>query len=311
MLHPARAWALLVGGLVIRTLGVLMDQHQLTLWGAVLEWIGGVSVAIDFAQLLAQRSASGKQRDPAILVAVGLAAIGLPVGLGADTLGVAGVSLVGSQIGVLMGDLRYSRTHGIDDVRPTLPALLSDAHTRTARTDCNVLLECGRIDPTMCGLVIGQEGIARLGGAVQGVGILGALVALRLLESRRVPTGFARLLWRDPTAWMGAIAYGWFAVVAVLVMCNAVVERRWAVALERHLLGVGYVLTLIFAVGSHLLLGCAGQRLRVPHGGWLLLAAALGMTSLRSLAALTAGYPSVFVRSLADLPGMAAMAVFA
>lgn len=103
MMHPTQGWVLLFGGMAICTLGVLLGQSELALLGAVMKSVGGASVASDFARLVAQRPASGKERDPAVLVAIGLTAVALPLKLGADTLGIAGASSVGTQLGILLG----------------------------------------------------------------------------------------------------------------------------------------------------------------------------------------------------------------
>lgn len=311
MMHPLRSWVLLFGGMAIRTLGVFLGQYELVLLGAITESVGGASVAIDFARLVAQRPASGKERDPAVLLAIGLTAVALPLGLGADTLGIAGASSVGTQLGVLLG------FYGV--VVPVALAMSGRLFPLYFRTRIpnrgglagTILLNLVGLVLRCFGVVIGHGESVRLGGAVQGLGILGAIVALRLLEPRRALTGVTRVLWHDPTAWMATIAYGWFAVAAIWLIGTAVAESGRAVTLEWHLIGVGYLLTLIFAVGSHLLPGFAGQRSRAPRAGWLLLVVALGMTSLRLLAALTSGGLSSVAGSLAGLFGMGAMAVFA
>ena len=311
MMHPLRSWVLLFGGMAIRTLGVFLGQYELVLLGAITESVGGAAVAIDFARLVAQRPASGKERDPAVLLAIGLTAVALPLGLGADTLGIAGASSVGTQLGVFLG------FYGV--VVPVALAMSGRLFPLYFRTRIpnrgglagTILLNLVGLVLRCFGVVIGHGESVRLGSAVQGLGILGAIVALRLLEPRRALTGVTRVLWHDPTAWMATIAYGWFAVAAIWLIGTAVAESGRAVALEWHLIGVGYLLTLIFAVGSHLFPGFAGQRLRVSRAGWLLLVVVLGMTSLRLLVALTSGGLSSVAGSLAGLFGMGAMAVFA
>ncbi|MCX2726336.1 NnrS family protein [Thermomicrobium sp. 4228-Ro] len=309
-----RAWtafALLFGGLLIVLVGVITAVRSLLAFGSVAEVTGAVFVVGEFASLLYRRGESRKGNDPALITALGSAALALPLAYSVSLLPTWQLSPAGVQASYVLA------FYGVlVPVALAMSGRLFPLYFRTrlpARRSLAlwIALEVVGLYVRLGGVAFAWNGGVRLGCALQATGILGAIVALRMLEPREKRAASARVLWRDPTAWLVHIAYLSLALCALALL--RAVWPGWMPpqSLEWHLLGVGYVTCLIAGVGAHLLPGFARQRPRSQYASWVVLISLTGALVLRLWAVLARGSSVAVSGAAAGVLGLAAMVVFA
>lgn len=127
------------------------------------------------------------------------------------------------------------------------------------------------------GLLARMSGLRVAGEVLLACGVLAGILALQVFTRRRALPRERRSAWLDPLNLLVTSAHGWLALAALALLGRnlappgaSLVPRSLDV--EWHLLGAGYVTLLILSVGSNLLPGFGGQRLRWPHASWALLA---------------------------------------
>lgn len=160
------------------------------------------------------------------------------------------------------------------------------------------------------GMLVSTEPLRAAGEALLGCGLLAGIAALQVFAPRRPLPRDQRSAWLDPLNLLATSAHGWLALAALALLGRLALPRASLVPrsldLEWHLLGAGYVTLLILAVGSHLLPGFGGQRLRWPRASWALLA--LGNVAVAGRLALSLAPAAPLAGWLGAIAGPAAMA---
>ncbi len=127
----------------------------------------------------------------------------------------------------------------------------------------------------VAGLLARASELRVAGEALLACGVLVGILSLQVFSRRRQLPGARGSAWRDPLNLLATSAHGWLALAAVALLSRQMPLSRSLLPspdAEWHLLGAGYVTLLILAVGSHLLPGFGGRRLRWSWASWALLA---------------------------------------
>ena len=167
------------------------------------------------------------------------------------------------------------------------------------------------------GLLAPTSGLRVAGEVLLACGVLAGILALQVFTRRRTLSRERRSAWLDPLNLLVTSAHGWLALAALVLLGRnlappgaSLVPRSLDV--EWHLLGAGYVTLLILAVGSHLLPGFGGQRLRWPWASWALLILGNSFVVGRLASGLFPGSaPARWLASGAGPLAMAALLLFA
>ncbi len=126
----------------------------------------------------------------------------------------------------------------------------------------------------VAGLLARASELPFAGEALLACGVLVGILSLQVFSRRRQLPGAHGSAWLDPLNLLATSAHGWLALVVVALLSRQLPQSRSLLRspdAEWHLVGVGYVTLLILAVGSHLLPGFGGRRLRWPWVSWALL----------------------------------------
>jgi len=306
------AFILLFGGLLVVLLGFMTGIRSLVVFGAVGEGVGAACVVGEFANLLRRRKEPGKGSDPAMLAALGSTALALPLAYVTQLLSALRMSLSSVQLSYMLA------FYGVlVPVALAMSSRLFPLYFRTRLPERRTL--AAAIVVSVVGLYLRLAGDAsawhggvRLGCALQAAGIVGAIAALRMLAPREKRPAAARVLWRDPTAWLVHIAYASLAADAVALVATVWSGQEPSPSLEWHLVGVGYVTCLIAGVGTQpASRDFARRRPRSQHAGWVLLGLLAGALLLRLWAVVEHGWGAALSGTSAGILGVAAMAVFA
>ncbi|GBD17496.1 hypothetical protein HRbin26_02420 [bacterium HR26] len=169
----------------------------------------------------------------------------------------------------------------------------------------------------MAGLLARTSGLRVAGEVLLACGVLAGILALQVFTRRRALPRERRSAWLDPLNLLVTSAHGWLALAGLALLSRnlappdaSLVPRSLDV--EWHLLGAGYVTLLILAVGSHLLPGFGGQRLRWPWASWALLILGNGFVVGRLAWGLFPGSASAgWLASVAGPLAIAALLLFA
>jgi uncharacterized protein involved in response to NO len=309
-----RAWtafALLFGGLLAVLVGVITAVRLILVFGSVAEVTGAVFVVGEFANLLYRRGESRKGNDPALIAALGSVALALPLAYSVPLLSIRKFSPARVLASYLLGFYGVLVPVALAMSGRLFPLFFRTRLPPRRGLALWIALEAVGLSVRLGGVAFAWNGGVRLGCALQAAGILGAITALRMLEPREKRPAAARVLWRDPTAWLVHIAYLSLALCAV-----ALVRAVWPgwippQSLEWRLLGVGFVTCLIAAVGTHLLPGFARQRPRSQYATWVVLLLLTGALVLRLWAVFASGGSGAVGGAAAGILGLAAMVVFA
>ncbi len=305
------AFALLFGGLWAVLAGSLLAAESLVVAGSVVQVAGACLVVADFFCFYRGRQHRTKGHDPALLAALVVASLSLPLAY------VFRAWAVRDTVRAFV-DLSYLLAfYGVlVPIALTMSGRLFPLYFRTRLPSRGWLafwLGIGSVGLVfrMLGLVSGMANGVRIGSGLQGSAILGAIVALRLVEPRVPRPGAARVLWRDPTAWIVHGAYLCLGVVAFLHLHGLVTGESIPLSLEWHLVGVGYATCLIVGVGMHLLPGFARQRMRSQRVAWVLLLSSFGMVLLRLVPFVGEGVYAALSGTVAGVLGVATVTLFA
>jgi len=283
-----------VVGLLFRMVGVLLLSvgwmHQWSAWLHVLaggfSLIGGSAAVLTVGWLLRQAPPAGKTASRLFTVTVALASLALLLA-----------------VAVLAWGFLYVNDAG------ALPARLDIIETALLLEGFVVpiaLVMATRLFPLFFQLQRPRErwvavsvGLVLLGLACRilglwqggwwvwggqgliGGGMLVGLVGLRLCEPRRQLPRAGRLWYRDPLHWLLLCAHAWLALAGGILLWHGFHFRPAPMMLEWHLVGLGYLVTLVLAVGSHLLPGFLGVRLRSQAASWVLLGLSQGAVLCR------------------------------
>ena len=289
--RPQRGVSWLVGtflfcGLLLRVFGSITDRPPLALVGGGLEFVAFVPAGWDLTRSVARAPFAGKARDPPLLVGVIVAAVALPLGLVADLFAMVGICTSGRVVSVLVGFYSVAVPIAV-----AMTGRLFPLYFRTRVPHRRYLAWALMVTTTglwwRVGALVAEwsDGV-RFGCALQGAGLVGAIMALRLLEPRQIRPAAKRSLWQDPYAWLATLAYTALGIDALLLLGVALGDVQPAPALEWHLVGVGCLMVLISAVGPLLLAGFAGERTGPTWTGWVILRSVATTASLRIGAAL-------------------------
>lgn len=305
------AFALLFGGVWTVLVGSLLAAESLVIAGSAVQVAGACLVVVDFFGFYRRRQHHTKGHDPALLAALVVASISLPL---AHVLRAWAVR----DTGRAFVDLSYLLAfYGVlVPIALAMSGRLFPLYFRTRLPSRGWLAFWSVIGSfgllfRMLGLVSGMANGARIGSGLQSSAIIGAIVALRLLEPRVQRPGAARVLWRDPTAWIVHGAYLCLGAVALLHLWGLVTGTSIPLSLEWHLVGVGYVTCLIVGVGLHLLPGFARQRVRSQRVAWVLLLSSFGMLLLRLVPFVGEGVYAALCGAAAGVLGVATITLFA
>ena len=112
---------------------------------------------------------------------------------------------------------------------------------------------------SICGVLLAVTGFTQVAHWIIGVAAVVAVGAFRLLEPPRQQPKTAGLHPSFPT--FVRIAYVWMVVAAALGVCGVYFDRAhgW-IGASRHALTVGFVSTMVFAIGQRVLPAFAGMR---------------------------------------------------
>lgn len=314
--RPQRGVPWLVGtflfsGILLRVVGSIIDQPRLALVGGGLEFVAFVQAGWDLARSVVQAPVAGKTRDPALVVGVIVAAVALPLGLAADLCAMVGICTSGRVVSVLVGFYGAAVPIAL-----AMTGRLFPLYFRTRVPHRRYLAWALMVTTTglwwRVGALVAEwsDGV-RFGCALQGAGLVGAIMALRLLEPRQVRPAAKRSLWQDPYAWLATLAYTALGADALLLLGATFGDALPAPALEWHLVGVGYLMVLITAVGPLLLAGFAGERTGATWTGWVILGLVVMTASLRIGAALAQGEAARWAGAAAGLVGATTVLLFA
>jgi len=309
--HAWLAFVAFTCGLLSVLFGVLLSQPWLIAVGSLLEAVGALIVASDFLQLLRWQARHGKGKDPVVSTALALAVLALPVSLLGLCSAALGVRASGWTLSYLLAFYGTLVPIALAMSNRLFPLYFRTRLPARGWLSGTLLIAATGLGVRVAGVAVGASTAVRWGCAVQGVGLLGAIAALRLPEPREKRPSAARTLWGDPTAWLAHIAFGSLAVLAVLQLVASGLGWRVPLPLEWHLLGVGFVTALIFGVGTHLLPGFARTRPRSRWAGWCLVAMSLSMLVLRLAAMTTHGTGATLAGAVAGLFGIVSVAIFA
>lgn len=167
------------------------------------------------------------------------------------------------------------------------------------------------------GLLTRTNGLRVAGEVLLACGVLVSILALQVFTRRRALPRERRSAWHDPLNLLATTAYGWLTLVALALLGRNLAPPGASLVprspdLEWHLLGAGYVTLLILAVGSHLLPGFAGQRLRWPWASWAVLILGNGaVVSRLSWGLFPGSAPAGWLASVAGPLAIAALLLFA
>lgn len=290
-------------GMIVHLVGLLAGMRPIALLGTGLETAGAVLVARDLVRLVWTKPTGDKGRDPAVVVAVTSFSLAVPTSLLLEFVSLLPLYSMAHQLSLLLNlycallPVAFAMSGRLFPLyfRTRLPyrRLLAGSIGVLA---VGTVMRCG-------GLVSGSATGLGLGGTLQGLGMLGALAALRLVEARQPRPTAQRSLWKDPAAWLAVIAYAWLAIAAGWVIWWVGIERTTGSSLEWHLLGAGYLMGLIVAVGSYLLPGLMRRPARPSHTGWILAILTVLMAIFRVGAELGGGVEAALMGTLAGLVG--------
>ncbi|MDW8059601.1 MAG: NnrS family protein [Thermomicrobium sp.] len=309
--HPGAALGLFTSGAILAVVGHLAEFGPVVTVAAALETGGAVVVMRDILGLLRRRAEPGKGDDPALLAALGSAALALPSAFVVQGLAPTGLLPIGLALSFSLA------FHGVlVPIALAMSARLFPLYFRTRLPVRRVLAAALAVNAA--GLAIRTWGLARdwavgvrFGSVLEGAAILAAIGALQLLAPRQRRPAAARVLWRDPTTYLVHAAYCCLGCDAVLLMWAGVVGATVAGTLEWHLVGVGYLTGLILGVGTHLLPGFARRRQCSERAAWGIFVGYLAMTALRLVAAVVAGTRAAPAGTAAGIVGLVTLTVFA
>ena len=293
----------LFSGLLLRVFGSILDRPWLALVGGGLEFVAFVQAGWDLTRSVVQAPLAGKARDPALVIGVIVAVVALPMGLAADLCAMVGICSGGQVVSVLVGFYGAAVPIALAMTGRLFPLYFRTRVPHRRYLAWALMITTGGLWWRVGALVAEWSYGVRFGCALQGAGLVGAIVALRLLEPRQVRPAAKRSLWRDPYAWLAALAYTALGADALLLLGMTFRGVLPAPALEWHLVGVGYLLVLITAVGPLLLAGFAGERTGATWPGWVILESVLMTASWWIGAALAPGEAAQLAGAAAGLIG--------
>jgi hypothetical protein len=301
----------LFSGLLLRVFGSILDRPRLALVGGGLEFVAFVQAGYDLTRSVVQAPLAGKARDPALVVGVIVAAVALPMGLAADLCAMVGICSSGRVVSVLVGFYGAAVPIALAMTGRLFPLYSRTRVPHRRYLAWALMITTGGLWWRVGTLVAEWSYGVRFGCALQGAGLAGAIVALRLLEPRQIRPAAKRSLWRDPYAWLAALAYTALGADALLLLGATFRGVLPAPAFEWHLVGVGYLMVLITAVGPVLLAGFAGERTGATWPGWVILRSVLMTASLWIGAALAPGEAARRAGAAAGLIGATTVLLFA
>jgi hypothetical protein len=314
--RPQRGVPWLVGmflfsGLLLRVFGSILDRPRLALVGGGLEFVAFVQAGWDLTRSVVQAPLAGKARDPALVVGVIVAVVALPMGLAADLCAMVGICSSGRVVSVLVGFYGAAVPIALAMTGRLFPLYFRTRAPHRRYLAWTLMVTTGGLWWRVGAFVAEWSYGVRFGCALQGAGLVGAIVAMRLLEPRQVRPAAKRSLWQDPYAWLAALAYTALGADALLLLGATFRGVLPAPALEWHLVGVGYLMVLITAVGPLLLAGFAGERTGATWPGWVILGSVLMTASWRIGAALAPGEAARWAGAAAGLIGATTVLLFA
>ncbi len=310
--RPQRGVPWLVGtflfsGLLLRVFGSISDRPRLALVGGGLEFVAFVQAGWDLARSVVHAPLAGKARDLVLVVSVIVAAVASPVGVVADLCAMVGICTSGRVVSALVGFYGVAVPIAWAMTGRLFPLYFRTRVPHRGYLAWALMVTTGELWWRVGALVAKWSDGVRFGCALQGAGLVGAIVALRLLEPRQIRPAAKRSLWQNPYAWLATLAYTALGIDAFLLLGVALGDVQAAPALEWHLVGVGYLMVLISAVGPLLLAGFAGARTGATWTGWVILGSVVTTASLRIGAALAQGEVARWAGAASGLVGAASV----
>jgi len=283
-----------VVGLLLRIVGVLLLSvrwmHQWSAWLHVLAGgfllIGGSAAVLTVGWILRQAPPAGKTTSRLFTVTVALASFGLLLAVAVLALGFMRANNAGAlsarldMIGTVLLLEGFVVPIALVMATRLFPLFFQLQRPRERWVVVSISLMLLGLACRILGLrwsgwwVWGGQGLI-------GSGVLIGLVGLRLCEPRRQLPRAGRLWYRDPLHWLLLCAHAWLAPAGAILLWYGLHFRPVPMMLEWHLVGLGYLATLVLAVGSHLLPGFLGVRLRSQAARWVLLGLSQGAVLCR------------------------------